>query len=157
MNMVATERAETEGNGRVSKLKEGILRPPELCVERGYLITESYKETESEPIIIRKAKALEKILKEMTISIEDGELIADCPPEDLSAQTGWNVTLKILLEDEDLNPALETLDEHGFNASPNGKGIRVKVTPGQKGRPISVLTQAGIQVEDFEIEQLNGS
>ena len=38
-------------------------------------MTESYKETEGEPPVIRRAKALEKILKEMTIGIEDGELI----------------------------------------------------------------------------------
>ncbi len=39
------------------------------------MITESYKETEDEPIHIRRAKALEKILTEMTIFIGDDELI----------------------------------------------------------------------------------
>ena len=48
---------------------------PELCIERGYLFTQSYKETESLPQIIRRAKALEKILNEMTIRIEEDELI----------------------------------------------------------------------------------
>ena len=68
-------KAAVEGNARVSKLREKVLTTPEICIERGYLLTESYKETESEPVIIRRAKALEKILKEMTIGIEDGELI----------------------------------------------------------------------------------
>ncbi|OGO20611.1 MAG: hypothetical protein A2144_02920 [Chloroflexi bacterium RBG_16_50_9] len=49
---------------------------PEVCIERGYWWTESYKETESEPPIIRRAKALAKVLNNMTINIGDNELIA---------------------------------------------------------------------------------
>ena len=65
----------TVGSERVAKLREKVLTTPEICVERAYLFTESYKETESEPPVIRRAKALEKVLQEMTIGIEDGELI----------------------------------------------------------------------------------
>jgi pyruvate formate-lyase/glycerol dehydratase family glycyl radical enzyme len=68
-------RAGIESNSRVSKLRKEMLCIPELCIERGYLITESYKETESDPPVIRRAKALAKILAEMSIHIEDGELI----------------------------------------------------------------------------------
>ena len=75
MARVGVERVRVKGNGRVSKLREKMLVMPSLCIERGYLVTESYKETESEPPVIRRAKALEKVLKEMTIGIEDGELI----------------------------------------------------------------------------------
>jgi ABC-type multidrug transport system ATPase subunit len=109
--------------------------------------------------LIFSSHRLEEIatLADRVLLLENGKLIADCPPDELSRQTGWNVTLRILLAGRDLKPALDTLTQHGFVASPNGKGIRVKVTPGQKGRPLSVLSQAGIQVEDFEIEQLNGS
>lgn len=60
---------------RVRKLRESMLAPPEICVERACLLTESYKETEGEPEVIRRAKALDKILREMTIGIEEGELI----------------------------------------------------------------------------------
>ncbi|MEW6425065.1 MAG: formate C-acetyltransferase/glycerol dehydratase family glycyl radical enzyme [Bacillota bacterium] len=62
-------------SARVKKLRDRILTSPEICIERGYLMTKSYMETEGEPAVIRRAKALEKILKEMSISIEDGELI----------------------------------------------------------------------------------
>ena len=75
MARVGVERVRVKGNGRVSKLREKMLVMPSLCIERGYLMTESYKETESEPAIIRRARGLEKVLKEMTIGIEDGELI----------------------------------------------------------------------------------
>jgi nitrous oxidase accessory protein len=96
-------------------------------------------------------------LADRVLLLEDGKIIADCHPDELSNQSGWNVTLRIHLQSKDLRPALDTLNQHGFIASPNGKGIRVKVTPGHKGYPIRVLSEAGILVEDFEIEQVNGS
>lgn len=61
---------------RVEAIKERFIKiTPEICVERAQLITESYKQTEDEPIHIRRAKAVEKILSEMTIFIQDDELI----------------------------------------------------------------------------------
>jgi formate C-acetyltransferase len=75
MARVKADRAVIGSNGRISRLRDGMLCTPELCLERGYLITQSYQETESEPPVMRRARALEKILKEMTIHIEDGELI----------------------------------------------------------------------------------
>ena len=61
---------------RVERIKERFLQiTPEICVERAKLITESYKDTEDQPIHMRRAKALEKILSEMTIFIQDDELI----------------------------------------------------------------------------------
>ncbi len=109
--------------------------------------------------LVFSSHRLEEIasLADRVILLENGRLAADCPPDQLGEQSGWNVTLRILLEKGEMQPALDTLNQHGFIASPNGKGIRVKVTPGAKGRPINILSQAGIQVSDFEIEQLNGS
>ena len=46
-----------------------------MCLERARLITQSYKETEGEPEVIRRAKALAHILTKMTIYINDHELI----------------------------------------------------------------------------------
>lgn len=64
---------------RIIKLRENMITAPAICIERGYLMTESYKETEGQPAVIRRAKALEKILKEMTVRIEDEELIVGWP------------------------------------------------------------------------------
>jgi formate C-acetyltransferase len=44
-----------------------------VCLERARLITESYKETEGEPMVLRRAKALKKILENMTIYIQPKE------------------------------------------------------------------------------------
>src|SRR6266568_2589914 len=65
-----------DASARIAKLRSRMLTMPEICVERGYLMTQSYRETENQPPVIRRAKALEKILREMTIRIEDGELLA---------------------------------------------------------------------------------
>lgn len=51
------------------------LRMPEVCSDRCRIITKSYKETEGEPMIIRRAKAFRKILSEMPITIQDWQLV----------------------------------------------------------------------------------
>ena len=45
------------------------------CLERARLFTQSYKDTEGEPEVIRRAKALARVLDNMTIFIKDEELI----------------------------------------------------------------------------------
>jgi len=59
--------------------KESEISPyrPEvkLCLERARLLTQSFKQTEGEPMIMRKAKALAHILRDMTIYIDEGQLI----------------------------------------------------------------------------------
>lgn len=65
-----------EPTARVTALREQILEAtPCIETDRARLITESYKETESLPMVIRRAKALEKILTELPITIRPGELI----------------------------------------------------------------------------------
>jgi len=56
--------------------ERGMYRPEvKIGLERARLLTESYKTTEGEPMIIRRAKALEHILQNMTIYIQDHECI----------------------------------------------------------------------------------
>ena len=63
-------------SSRISRLKENLfLKMPEIESARAILITESYKATENEPIIIRRAKAFEHILDNIPIIIRDEELI----------------------------------------------------------------------------------
>lgn len=61
---------------RIKQLKARIINATP-CVEatRASLVTEAYKETENLPIILRRAKALEKILGGMPVVIRPGELI----------------------------------------------------------------------------------
>ncbi|HHV62066.1 MAG TPA: glycyl radical protein [Firmicutes bacterium] len=61
---------------RIHRLRQSILSAvPEVCSERARLVTEAYRENEADPMIIRRAKALAKVLREMTIFILPDELI----------------------------------------------------------------------------------
>jgi len=63
-------------NERVAHLRKRIFSTePEICSERAELITQSYKETEGMPMILRRAIALDRILSNMSIYILPGELI----------------------------------------------------------------------------------
>lgn len=61
---------------RTMRLREALCTAePKLCSERARLYTDSWKETEGQPLVIRRAKALKKVLDEMTIFIGPDELI----------------------------------------------------------------------------------
>ncbi|MCD8154925.1 MAG: glycyl radical protein [Clostridiales bacterium] len=61
---------------RIPKLVEDLYaNMPVIESARAKLITESYRETESEPMVIRRAKAFAHILRNIPIIIRDGELI----------------------------------------------------------------------------------
>lgn len=71
-----TIRGFGEPTARIIALREQILNAcPCIETDRSISITNSYKDTEGLPIIIRRAKAFERILAELPIVIRDGELI----------------------------------------------------------------------------------
>ncbi|MFR3730315.1 glycyl radical protein [Lacrimispora sp.] len=66
----------TEPTERVKKLKRAIVEAvPYVESERAVLVTESYKETEGLSPIMRRARAAEKIFKNIPVTIRDNELI----------------------------------------------------------------------------------
>lgn len=61
---------------RIKRLIENLFaKMPEIESARARLITESYQSTESQPVIIRRARAFEHILKNIPIIIREEELI----------------------------------------------------------------------------------
>ena len=65
-----------EKSPRIEKLKADLFaHMPVIEADRAVLLTESYQETENEPIIARRAKAFVHILKNIPITIRDHELI----------------------------------------------------------------------------------
>lgn len=68
--------AEITKSPRIAKLVETLYAGmPEIEADRAYLLTESYRQTENEPIILRRAKAFYHILKNIPITIREHELI----------------------------------------------------------------------------------
>ncbi len=53
--------------------------PPAICLERARIYTEVYRETEGEPLSIRRGKAFKRYCMEKSIVIQDGELIIGNP------------------------------------------------------------------------------
>jgi len=61
---------------RITRLKEKILSARStICTERARIYTWAYRMHEGEPVILKRAYALEKTLREMSLFIEEGELI----------------------------------------------------------------------------------
>jgi len=61
---------------RVRKLRDQVLdTKPSVCPERGEFYTEAYQNNEDKPVSMKRAIALARTLENMTIFINDGELI----------------------------------------------------------------------------------
>ena len=89
---------------RIEVLQEKMNnRIPTICPERAEIITESFKKTEGEPIVIRRAKALDEILSKMSIYIEEGMLI-------IGNQAGTNFAAPVFPE-YSFNWVIDELDE----------------------------------------------
>ena len=69
MNISETSRE------RVRRLRDDFLRMPEICVERAKYMLRSYRETEGEPEVLRRAKAVDCIVSNIHIFITDEELL----------------------------------------------------------------------------------
>jgi len=79
---------------RINRPCTGVIDPcVKICTERAELITESYRRSEGNPWILRRALALEHLLKNMTIYIQDGEQIVGnyaSTPESLPTYPEWS-------------------------------------------------------------------
>ncbi len=61
---------------RIEKLKAELFREmPQIEADRAVLLTQSYMETEGEPIVVRRAKAFKNILENIPITIRPYELV----------------------------------------------------------------------------------
>lgn len=91
-------------------------------------------------------------LADRVLLLEGGRLVVDSPPDQLERRLGWETTLHLYLPEEGIEPALLTLEELGMPVSRNGRGVRVHVAPGNKGKVLRMLQESGIEVEDFSVE-----
>ncbi len=102
-----------ERSWRITKLRQAILDgAPTVGTERGRLVTEAYQETEALPFVIRRARALEKILRRMTLFINEDDLLVGnhghalrCPPIYPENLVGW-------MEDEE---EMDRMEERRVN------------------------------------------
>lgn len=86
---------------RTAKLNDELLDvQPKICIERARLVTQAYQQTEGEPIILRRAKAIKKILSEMSIFIQRDQLIVGTQASELRAAPLFPETEALYLKSE---------------------------------------------------------
>ncbi len=96
---------------RLEKLKSKVLNTyPEIDLENARILTESFLETEGEPLVLRKAKAFRRQCREKTVTIWESERIVGNAGSKirggiLSPETCWSV----------LNKELDTINTRAYD------------------------------------------
>jgi len=120
---------------RVQKLLNGLLEAKnEICVKRAEIISQAYKKLEGEDILIKRARALAKILREMPVKIEEGELIvgklgAKRRSAPIYPEFSWEWIVK---EIDDF----PTRDGDKFEVREEEKGILRELLPWWRGKTV---------------------
>ncbi|MEM3507365.1 MAG: pyruvate formate lyase family protein, partial [Candidatus Bathyarchaeia archaeon] len=110
------------------------LKKPEVCVERAILITNAYKEFEEEIAIIKRAKALETLLSNMSIYIQEDELIVgNLASKPFSAPIYPEYSWKWILEQMNF---FETREGDKFYISEENKRVLKDLLPLWKGKSV---------------------
>ena len=133
--------SEIPKSSRITRLVDHLYaKMPEIESYRAKLITESYKETEDQPIITRRAKAFSHILHNIPIIIRDEELIVgsnSIAPR--GCQTFPEFSFQWL---EDVLDTVETIMADPFYISEQAKADLREVHKYWKGKTTSELATA---------------
>ena len=123
---------------RVERLRSMIVDAvPCIEAERAVLITESYQATEGLPMIMRRAKALENILNNLTVTIRDDELVVGTLTKAVrSCQLFPENSYKWVMDEFD---TIETRMADPFKISEEDKATLRKVLPYWEDKTISDL------------------
>ena len=126
---------------RISKLKDDLFaKMPEVEADRAVLITESYKATEDQPMVKRRALAFKHILENIPITIRDNELIVGS-----STKAPRSCQVYPEFSFEWLEAELDTISEREadpFYISEETKAALRSVFPYWKGKTTSELATA---------------
>jgi len=140
-------RREAVPTERIARLRERVLATKRrVYVEPAHLITESYKRTEGEPIILRQAKAFRHVVRGMALAIHPDELIvgnrSPLPRMGVitpSAAVGWI--------DEELD-RLPTRPWDCFDVQPEEiRELREEIFPYWRGKTLEDRVAEAIPVE----------
>jgi len=135
---------------RIQKLRDFLLdSPPTICAERAKIVTQVYQENEFENIHIKRAKALARVLDEMSIFILDGELLVGnqaSTPRSAPIFPEWSIDWIIdELDGKPMRPEKRAGDR--FVISPEHEKIIREIAPYWKGKTHSERCAAAITDE----------
>ncbi len=146
MGLYTYNSTEIPKSKRISKLVDDLYaKLPEIESARALLITESYKQTENEPMVIRRAKAFQHILENIPIVIRDQELIVGSTTiAPRGCQTYPEFSYEWLEEEFD---TVETRSADPFYISEKTKAELKEANAYWKGRTTSELATAYMEPE----------
>ena len=146
MGLYTYDSTPVQKSERIPKLIDALYEKlPEIESARAVLLTESYKETENEPMIIRRAKAFEHILTNIPIVIRDLELIVGSTTiAPRGCQTYPEFSYEWL---EDEFETVETRNADPFYISDKTKAELKEANAYWKGRTTSELATAYMEPE----------
>ena len=138
------------GRERVYRILESFqAQRPVIDIERARYFTESFKKTEGQPLILRWAKALDHIARNITVYIDDHQLLV--------GRAGCQGRYGILypeLDGDFLDLALERLPsrvESPFNISPEDARVVIEeVAPYWKGKTFHEALAASLPEETMK-------
>jgi len=135
---------------RIEKLKDRFLSAePEMCIDRAILATQAYKEHEAQPVIVKRAFTLKKILENIPIYIETDALIVGSPAsKPRSAEVFPELSVHWMVRELDI---FETREFNRLKVSDEIKRIiRTEIYPYWKGKSVCDHLEA---VRDSKIQQ----
>jgi ABC-type multidrug transport system ATPase subunit len=90
-------------------------------------------------------------LADRVLVMESGRITHECAAGALATVLGLRCRMLIAIEPGRRERAATVLEASGYATTPNGHGLRVEVSPGDKAGPIQALARADIPVDDFEV------
>lgn len=103
---------------RIRSMRERMLTRPAVCVERAELLTRSFRLTEGQPAVLRRAAAFYDLLTQMTVRIEPDELVVGRPTSKTRGgsispelQCDWILNELELLSTRDTDPFLPLTEQ----------------------------------------------
>jgi formate C-acetyltransferase len=123
---------------RVKKLRETAIRTPEICLERARVEMKVYAKLKDQPRIIQRARFLDAYLKEKTIFLADGELLAgniNSKPRGSIFDGTMASWLEKELDDPVKDPQLRPFDKHIIHPHER-KELRESLIPFFKGKTL---------------------
>lgn len=134
-NAAISKEVESGFSIRVDKLKKQIFsKQPKICAERAFYVTESYRNNEHRPTVIKRARGLAHVLENMSIFIMKDELIVG---NQISSPRGVPVFPEMACNwiEEELNSFAER-PEHFVIGKTDADRLADSIIPYWKGRSV---------------------
>lgn len=91
-----------------------------------------------------------ELLADRVVGLESGRRRFECAAADLARTAGLRCVLKVVVDRDAVDRAVEVLSRGAWAVTRNGTGLQVEVPAGGKAGPIAALCRADIAVRDFD-------